>query len=158
MQKLAVLLLSIFSTTVMAETLLLVEQNEKEIHFVYPEFEVDNAFYYAVWSANKNSCQEIDSDSKPLLLNDVEHKFYRASKVSGYLCLHRSKSQLGGEWNQYKIMLDESFLMPHKLEMRGVGSSPPEELTPETKSKLLPCEFDVKSDLEMCDLELQFNK
>lgn len=39
MQKLAVLLLSIFSTTVMAETLLLVEQNEKEIHFVYPEFE-----------------------------------------------------------------------------------------------------------------------
>jgi hypothetical protein len=154
MKKIMVLLLSFFSTMVIAETELLVEKKGQEVHFVYPDSEADGAYYYAVWSNEKNSCEKINLDSKALILSNASNKFYQLPEKGGHLCFRRSYELLNEKWNPYQIMLDEKFLIIKIDDSRGVGDIEPEPLDGvETKKQLIPCQFN-SDDLPTCELEL----
>jgi len=136
------LLLSLLSTSVFADAILIVEQKGKEIHFIYPELKKDHYFYYATWATDKNNC---NATTKSLTLKQAkENHIYTIDNKKGILCLKRSLNLLGSDWSQHQIIPSENFLLMSKKATRtpkdeGLEDLEPETLEPETETELLSC-------------------
>ncbi len=154
MKKLSFLVLILLSMPALSETELLVEKKGQQVHFVYPDLEADNAYYYAMWTNKKNNCDSFFTlNAQPLLLKDARDNFYNLPKEKGHLCLRRSEELLSYDWNKYQITPDNKFLIRETSNSRSIDIAPPENLPPETNN-LLPCEFSLKGDKYICELPL----
>lgn len=163
MKKLIFLLLSSFLITAYAKPILLVEQNQQQLHFVYSDLEADGAYYYAVWATKKSNCEKIELDSLPLILTNAANKIYQLPRKKGFLCLRHSDKLLEVDWDRFQIRPDETFTITETDDSRGIEIVPPETgIPPETgvppetgsPSKLLPCEFETTNEISVCDVSL----
>ena len=105
--KLIILWLSFLPTTVMAETMLLIEQTDKQLIFVSSNKKEPDFQYYAVWSNKQNSCITKKPANKPFPLKEIMplYNVYSFPNKSGFLCLRRSKDLLPKEWNKYQVFI-----------------------------------------------------
>ncbi len=153
MQKLVVLLLSLISTVAVAEELMTIEREKQLVHFVYP-LEDNKAYYYVAWSANKNSCQKINSTSKKLIFDHIakdRSKFYRVPKKGGFFCLYRSELKLDGKWKNYSVIPSENYLIVEDDESRGFIDQPAQDGVPDESDKyVLSCIPESERSLERC--------
>jgi hypothetical protein len=154
MKKLIFLLLSSFLIIAYAKPILLVERDEQQIHFVYPDLKADGAYYYAVWRAEKSNCEEIKSTSRPLILINVANKIYQLPKKQGFLCLRHSDKLLEVDWGRFQIRPDEQFTMTETDDSRGVGIPPPVDIDEGEINTLLPCEFEITNEVSVCEINL----
>ncbi len=156
MKKIIFLLLLSFLIIADAKPVLLVERDQQQVHFVYPDLEENGAYYYAVWNTKKSNCEEIESNSLPLILINAANKIYQLPKKQGFLCLRYSDKLLAVDWGRFQIRPDEKFSITATDDSRGVGIPPPvdiEEGKGET-NKLLPCEFETTNNISICELKL----
>jgi hypothetical protein len=154
MKKIIFLLLSSFLMTAQATPVLLIERDQQQVHFVYPDLEANKAYYYAVWHTNQSNCEKIKSNSLPLVLINTNNKIYQLPKKKGFLCLRHSDKLLSINWNRFQIKPDEKFTMTETDDSRGVVILGPDTGFPDETNQLLPCEFETINEISVCELKL----